>query len=87
MYHIRPMSDLRNRTSEILELCHNESQPVFITRNGYGDSVVMSLAHYEQLLGRLQMYQKLSEAEALDASGEEGISHEEMIAKLKARLS
>jgi prevent-host-death family protein len=87
MYHIRPMSDLRNRTNEILELCHKENQPVFVTKNGYGDLVIMSLAHYEQLLNRLQLYQKLSEAEMLDATGEEGISHDEMMAHIKDRIT
>ena len=47
----------------------------------------MSLAHYEQLLNRLQLYQKLSEAESLDAAGEEGISHEAMMAQLKDRIA
>jgi prevent-host-death family protein len=87
MYHIRPMSDLRNHTSEILELCHKENQPVFVTRNGYGDLVVMSLAHYEQLMARLQLYQQLGEAERLDTAGEEGISHTEMMAQIKARIA
>ncbi|MEW5986366.1 MAG: type II toxin-antitoxin system prevent-host-death family antitoxin [Chloroflexota bacterium] len=86
MHAIRPMSDLRNHTSEILELVHTENQPVFITRNGYGDLVVMSLAHYDQLLSQLQLYQKLGEAEALDAAGEEGITHEEMMAALRAEV-
>lgn len=87
MYHIRPMSDLRNHTNEILELCHEENQPVFITRNGHGDSVIMSLAHYEQMKNLLQLYQKLSEAEALDAAGEQGITHVEMMAQLRAKLA
>ncbi len=46
---IRNISDLRNRATEISELCHEEDQPVFITRNGRGDMVVMSQAHYERL--------------------------------------
>ncbi|MEZ4725668.1 MAG: type II toxin-antitoxin system Phd/YefM family antitoxin [Caldilineaceae bacterium] len=87
MYHIRPMSDLRNHTNEILELCHEENQPVFITRNGRGDSVIMSLTHYEQMQNLLQLYQKLSEAEAQDAAGEQGITHAEMMAQLKAKLA
>ncbi len=87
MYHIRPMSDLRNHTNEISELCHKENQPIFVTRNGYSDLVVMSLAHYEQLLNRLQLYQKLGEAEILDAAGEEGMSHEAMMAHIKDRIS
>ena len=72
------ISDLRNRAVEISELCHREDQPVFITRNGKGDMVVMSLAHYERLQSMLQLYHILGEAEALDASGEKGITHEEL---------
>ena len=56
---IRPISDLRNRAIEISEICHREDQPVFITRNGKGDLVVMSLAHYERMQTMLEPYQKL----------------------------
>ena len=83
---IRPISDLRNRSSEISELCHREDQPVFITRKGKGDLVVMSQAHYERLHSLLELYQKLGEAEALDASGEQGITHREIIGRLKANI-
>lgn len=41
--------------------------------------VVMSLARYEYLQGMLELYQKLAEAEIVDAAGEQGISHQEMI--------
>ena len=84
---IRPISDLRNRTMEISELCHSEDQPVFITRNGKGDLVVMSLAHYERLKFLLELYQKLGEAESLDASGELGITHEKLMKKLREKIS
>lgn len=53
---IRPISDLRNRALEISELCHTEEQPVFITRNGKGDMVVMSQAHYERLQSLIELY-------------------------------
>jgi prevent-host-death family protein len=46
---IRPISDLRNRANEISDLCHKEDQPVFITKNGKGDLVVMSQVYYERL--------------------------------------
>ena len=39
---IKPITDLRN-TNEISEICHKQQQPVFITKNGYGDLVVMSM--------------------------------------------
>ncbi len=83
---IRPISDLRNRAVEISELCHREDQPVFITRNGKGDMVVMSLAHYERLQNMLELYHKLGEAEALDASGEKGITHKELFSRLAEEL-
>lgn len=83
---IRPISDLRNRAVEISELCHSEEQPVFITRNGRGDMVVMSQAYYERLQSVIDLYQKLGEAEALDASGEKGILHEDLMKKLKEQL-
>ena len=84
---IRPISDLRNRANEISDLCHSEDQPVFITKNGKGDLVVMSQAHYERLHGLLELYQKLGEAEALDAAGEQGIRHPEIIRRLRASLT
>jgi prevent-host-death family protein len=84
---IRPISDLRNRAMEISELCHSENQPVFITRNGKGDMVVMSQAHYERIQSLLELYQKLGEAEALDASGQRGITHVKLMAKLREKIS
>jgi hypothetical protein len=48
MPHIRPITDLRN-TNEISELCHAQNEPVFITKNGYGDLVIMSMETYEAL--------------------------------------
>ena len=84
---IRPISDLRNRATEISDLCHSEDQPVFITKNGKGDLVVMSQAHYERLHSLLELYQKLGEAEALDAAGEIGITHPEMIRRLRANFT
>jgi len=83
---IRPISDLRNRTMEISELCHDEDQPVFITRNGRGDMVVMSHAYYERLQSILDLYKKLGEAEVLDASGEQVISHSKMMKKLREKI-
>lgn len=49
MPQIRPITDLRN-TNEISDICHAKMEPVFITKNGYGDLVVMSIETYEQML-------------------------------------
>jgi len=53
---IRPSADLRNKYNEISELCHEYSEPVFITKNGTGDLAVMSIEAYEVLAGKLELY-------------------------------
>lgn len=57
---IRPISDLRNNFSSISESVHSDDEPVFLTKNGVGDMVVMSLEHYEKQLARIDLYQKLN---------------------------
>lgn len=62
MPQIRPIKDLRN-TTEVSELCHLSKEPIFITKNGYGEMVVMSMETHEELTAKLGLYQKLAEAE------------------------
>lgn len=59
---IRPMADLRD-TGKISELCYQKNEPIFITKNGSGHLVVMSLDTYEKQLGLLEVYRKLGAAE------------------------
>ena len=69
MPQIRPITDLRN-TNEISEVCHAKREPLFITKNGYGDLVVMSIEAYEDLIGTVQIDRAISEAEQeLSADG------------------
>ena len=63
MPQIRPITDLRN-TTEISELCHAKREPLFITKNGYGDLVVMSIEAYEELLETAKTDAAISDAEA-----------------------
>ena len=72
MPNIRPISDLRNNSNEISEFCRTSREPVFITRNGVGDMVVMSIEMYERQQAQLDLYAKLAEAEAEIASGYNG---------------
>jgi prevent-host-death family protein len=58
---IRPSADLRNKYSEISDLCHKYAEPVFITKNGTGDLAVMSIETYELLTGRLELYALINE--------------------------
>ena len=53
---IRPSADLKNNYNEISELCHKYPEPIFITKNGTGDIVVMSIETYELLSGKLELY-------------------------------
>ena len=59
---IVPIRDLRD-TNAIRESCHTSKEPVFVTRNGYGDLVIMSMETYEQRLALADLYEKLSVAE------------------------
>jgi prevent-host-death family protein len=87
MPQIRPISDLRNNFVEISKLVHEQNEPVFITKNGYGDMVVMSIEEYEKQQARLELYQKLAEAEAEVANGAERKSHSEVMTGLRERLN
>ncbi|HWR56112.1 MAG: type II toxin-antitoxin system prevent-host-death family antitoxin [Bacillota bacterium] len=84
---IRPVSDLRNKTPEIEEICIKEQKPVFITKNGSGHLVVMSQKLYEEQQALLELYDKLAEAEVQSASGAKTIPHREVITRLRARLN
>ena len=55
---ILPIKDLRN-TNKISDLCNESNEPVFITKNGYGDMVIMSLKTYEEKLERIEMLETI----------------------------
>ena len=82
MPQIRPITDLRN-TNEISEACHKYGEPIFITKNGYGDLVVMSIDTYERQLALVDVYKKLAEAEAQIEQGIPMLDGEEVFNKLR----
>ena len=63
MNMIRPVSDLRNNFAEISKTVHETAQPVFLTKNGYGDMVVLSMEAFENLQFESEIYFKLQAAE------------------------
>lgn len=63
MERIRPSADLRNHYGEISRLCRESRQPVYITVNGRGDTVLMGLAEYEQMRAELELLRMLADAE------------------------
>ena len=69
---IKPISDLRNKANEISEIAHHSDEPIFITKNGEGDLVVMSMAHYSKLQLKLDLFSKLAVAQSQKAAGDRG---------------
>ena len=69
MPEIRPITDLRH-TNEISEACHKVKEPIFITKNGYGDLVLMSIETYESIINSSKIDRVIAEAEEqYDADG------------------
>ncbi|WP_416197585.1 MAG: Antitoxin [Sporanaerobacter sp.] len=84
MPEIRPIKDLRN-TTEISELCHKSKEPIFITKNGYGDLVIMSMETYERKLAKVDLYKKLAEAENQIENGEMLLDAESVFKDLREK--
>ena len=87
MPNIRPVSDLRNHFAEITKEAQLSGEPVFLTKNGVGSIVVMSMESYEQNRYDSMVYDKLREAELQAASMSERRSHEEVMAKARELLN
>ena len=84
MIQIRPVSDLRNKFPEI-ESVVNGGQPVYLTKNGYGTMVVMSLEHYSQLTENIEA--KLDEADKEAAESSVRLSHDELFGNVRRKLN
>ena len=83
MIQIKPVSDLRNRFPEI-ESAVSGGQPVYLTKNGYGVMVVMSLEKYAELTDDFEM--KLDEADRAAAADRVRYTHEEVFSRLRGRV-
>lgn len=86
MPNIRPVSDLRNHFAEITREVQISGEPVFLTKNGVGSIVVMSMESYEQNRYESLVYDKLREAELQAAESGERRSHEEVMARARTLL-
>ena len=84
MPQIRPITDLRN-TTEISEICHAKKEPLFITKNGYGDLVVMSIEAYEELIESNKIDRAISEAEEESARTGELLDAREALSSLRRK--
>ena len=84
MPQIVPMKDLRN-TNEISQMCHASNEPIFVTKNGYGDLVVMSIESYEDMLHATEVDNAITESEVRLAKGEQPIEAHEALAMLRRK--
>lgn len=84
MPQIRPITDLRN-TTEISNVCHARREPVFITKNGYGDMVIMSMETYEEMLETAATDTAIAEAEAEYANDGKLYDGRETLASLRRK--
>lgn len=84
---IKPISDLRNNFNEISEICHTQGEPVFITKNGKGDLVIMSIAKYEQIEALLDLYHKLGIAEEQALEKEGRMNHDVLMEQLRQKIN
>lgn len=80
---IVPIRDLRD-TNAISEACNRSREPIFITKNGYGDMVLMNMEVYERLTSSAELYKKLMEAER-ELSAGEMVDGEAAFAELRRR--
>ena len=92
MINIRPVSDLRNKYPEKEELVLKENEAVYLTKNGYGSMVVMSLEKYSKLLSGVEYSEYIENA--LDEAEKEAenpntkyLSHEEVFGKIRRNLN
>lgn len=86
MPQIRPVSDLRNSFAEISRSVHQSNEPVILTKNGYGDMVVLSYEAYESLQYEMGISAKLRESEMEAEMTQERFLHEDVMADLRQKL-
>ena len=85
MPRIIPIRDIRD-TAALSEMCNSTNEPIFITKNGYGDMVIMSMTAYEQQLAKAEMYTKIMEGKTQADRGEL-IDGKTAMADLKAKYA
>lgn len=84
MKMIRPAPDLRNHFADISKAVHETGEPLFLTKNGYGDMVVLSMEAFEKLYFESEIYFKLQEAEREAELTDKRFSSKDILNDMKA---
>lgn len=85
MINIRPVSDLRNKFPEIEETIIKSNAPVFLTKNGYGTMVLLSLEQYSELTDKIE--KKLDEADDFAENHSTRLSQTDIFGKVRSRIN
>ena len=85
MINIRPVSDLRNKFPEVEETVINSNTPVFLTKNGYGTMVLMSIKQYSTLTDDIE--RKLDEADTFAANTSTRLSKDDVFDSARRRIN
>jgi len=84
---IKPISDLRNRSNEISKIANASNEPIFITKNGEGDLVVMSMNHYSKMQLKLDLLSKLAVAQNQKSAGDTGNSLKNVMTRIRTIIN
>lgn len=86
MSQIRPVSDLRNNFADISRTVHETKSPIILTKNGYGDMVVMAYEEYQRIQYEMDVTRELRAAELEAETTAERYAHEDVMAGIRAKL-
>ena len=84
---IKPISDLRNKSNEISKLAHTSNEPIFITKTGEGDLVVMSMSHYSKMQLKIELLSKLSVAQNQRIDGDNGRTLKQEMKDIREKIN
>jgi prevent-host-death family protein len=82
---IKSILSIRNRTREISILAREKDEPIFLTKNGEGEMVIMTMDHYERLKAQSDLFEQLGVAQSQAAAGKKGVTHTQMMTSIRRR--
>jgi prevent-host-death family protein len=85
MITIKPSSELQSNYDEIVKICREYNEPVFITENGYGDTVLLSIERYSQLVGKQDLYRLIDEGLDAEHNGQV-VPYKEAVASIREKI-
>ena len=86
MPQIMPISELRNNFTELSKIVHETTEPIYLTKNGYGDMVVMSIEAFEKRQIEQSIFIKLKEAELEALTSEVRFDFDDVSKEMRSKL-